>query len=104
MTAKITFNLHYTERRDMMRRMAYVVQNRLLELRHGGIKHSQLARNIGVPKTRISEAFHRKYLNEELIRKLVAHKYLSPDDFLRRKLTERQRAVLSAFFYPENDV
>lgn len=103
MVQKITFNLYHRERRDLMRRMGYVVSKFLREQRHGGIKHSQLALNIGVPKTRISEAYHRRYLNEELVRKLVAHKYLSPDDFLEKKMNDRQRAVLSAFFYPENE-
>jgi hypothetical protein len=103
MVQKITFNLYHVERRDLMSRMSYVVQNFLKETRRGGIKHSQLARNIGVPKTRISEAYHRKYINETLIKKLVSHGYLSPDDFLERNLTYRQRAVLSAFFYPEDE-
>lgn len=103
MVQKITYHLHKKERRSMMNNLSYLVQKRLGELRCGVIKHAQLARNIGVPRTRISEAYHRRYINEFLIKKLVAHGYLSPSELFERNLTERQKAVLSFLISSESE-
>ena len=96
MTKKTTFQLYHPERRAMMRNVSYLVQSRLAEFRLTGPKHAQLARELGVPRTRISEAYHRTYLNETLLKKLISHGYLSLDELLVRRLNERQKAVLSA--------
>lgn len=93
---KTTFNLYHTERRNLMFRVSYVVQQKLTQLKWSGIRHVEIARKLGVPKTRISEAYHRKYVNEDLVRRMISHGYLSSSDFFdgKRKWTDHQALSL----------
>lgn len=93
---KTTFNLYHTERRNLWVRISYLVQRKLTQLKWSGIKHIEISRTLGVPKTRISEAYHRKYVNEDLVRRMISHGYLSSSDFFdgKRKWTEHQAEAL----------
>lgn len=93
---KVTFQLYQKERRDMMKKVMYILWEHLKNYRIAGGKLKHVAEVIGVSPPRVSEAYQKRYLGEDTLIRLIKHRYITKYDILRRDdlFTFLQKAVL----------
>lgn len=93
-TQKILFKLNSDDRHAMLDKIINVIQKRLFIHKSVGIKFKDIADTTGLPKQRISEVYHGRYISEETILLLVNHGYIRELDLFALDLTAEQSDVL----------
>lgn len=86
------------ERHEMMDKIMVIARDRLIEHKRNGIKFKQIANELGVPKTRISEVLNCAYAGKRTINMLIQHRYLTANDIEMADLTELQRVTALEYF------
>ena len=91
---KILFKLNSDDRHAMLDKILGMIQKRLFTHKAVGIKFKDIANTTGLPKQRISEVYHGRYISEETILLLVNHGYIRELDLFALDLTAEQGDVL----------